>query len=267
MRFKGKTAIITGASSGLGRALALDLARERMNLVLAARNADALNQIATQIESLNSTPMVQPTDVTDQAQCQVLIQRAVEKFGKIDYLILSAGISMWVRFDEITDISILQKVMDTNYFGAVNCILPALPHLKENRGSIVAISSAQAVIGVPHHTGYSASKHALRGFLEALEFEVGDDIHILNVMPGWIRGTNLRANAFAGDGSCLSGTPQHDDQAVGLQDASVRIISSMGKRRRELYIPAKLRVLPWLRVISSGWLKFVIKRAVNKQNR
>lgn len=236
-----------------------------MNLVLAARNTDALNQIGTQVENLDSAVLVQPTDVTDPAQCQIMIERTIEKFGQIDYLILSAGISMWVRFDEITDLSILQKVMDTNYFGAVNCILPALPYLKESSGAIVAISSAQAVIGVPHHTGYSASKHALRGFLEALEFEVGDEIHILNVMPGWIRDTNLRSNAFAGDGTRLSGTPQHDDQAVSLQESSAKIISSMRKRRREIYIPAKLRALPWLRVIAPKWLKVMIKRAMSTQ--
>ena len=236
-----------------------------MNLALSARNSDALGEIATRVEDLGSKALVQPTDVTDQAQCKVMIERTIEQFGQIDYLILSAGISMWARFDEITDLSILQKVMDTNYFGAVNCILPALPYLKENRGSIVAISSAQAVIGVPHHTGYSASKHALRGFLEALEFEVGDEIHILNVMPGWIRDTNLRVNALAGDGTTLSGTPRHDDQAVSLQECSARIISSMRKRRREIYIPAKLKALPWLRVLAPQWLKLIIKRAVNKQ--
>ena len=258
--------MIIGASSGLGKALVLDLAREQMKLVLAARNADALSEVATQVEDLGSAVLVQPTDVRDHVQCQVMIERTVEEFAQINYLILCAGISMWVRFDEITDISILKKVMDTNYFGAVNCILPALPYLKENRGAIVAISSAQAVIGVPHHTGYSASKHALRGFLEALEFEIGDEVHILNVMPGWIRDTNLRGNAFAGDGTRLSGTPQHDNQAVGLQECSDKIISSMRKRRREIYIPAKLKALPWLRILAPRWLKLMIKRAVSKQN-
>ena len=262
---KGKTAVITGASSGLGKTLALDLAREQMNLVLAARNADALTEIAAQVEDLGSAVLVQPTDVTDHVQCRAMIERTMDRFGQIDFLILSAGISMWVRFDEITDLSILRTVMDTNYFGAVNCILPALPHLKENQGSVVAISSAQAVIGVPHHTGYSASKHALRGFLEALEFEMGDEIHILNVMPGWIRDTNLRGNALAGDGTHLSGTPPHDHQAVSLEECSHKIISSMRRRRREIYIPAKLKALPWLRVLAPGWLKVIIKRAVGKQ--
>ena len=115
MTLKGKTAVITGASSGLGKALALDLAREQMKLVLAARNADALSEVATEVENLGSTVLVQPTDVTDHRQCQVMIERAIKEFTHMDYLILSAGISMWVRFDEITDISVLKKVMDTNF--------------------------------------------------------------------------------------------------------------------------------------------------------
>ncbi|MEE2821656.1 MAG: SDR family oxidoreductase [Acidobacteriota bacterium] len=264
---RGKTAVITGASSGLGKMLALDLARKSMNLVLASRNTGALHEIVSQLENSGSNVLVQPTDVTDCAQCKVMIDRAIGEFGQIDYLILNAGISMWIRFDEIVDIAILQKVMDTNYFGAVNCIFPALPYLRENRGAIVAISSAQAVIGVSHHTGYSASKHALKGFLEALEFEVGDEINILNVMPGWIRDTNLRMNAFVGGGTSSRATPKHDNQAVSLQECSDKIISAMRKRRREIYIPSKLKALPWLRVIAPRWMKLLIKRAMNKQSR
>jgi hypothetical protein len=103
--------------------------------------------------------------------------------------------------------------------------------------------------------------------LEALEFEIGDEVHILNVMPGWIRDTNLRGNALAGGKTRLSGTPQHDNQAVGLKECSHKIVSSMRSRRREIYIPAKLKALPWLKVLAPGWLKLLIKRAVNKQNK
>lgn len=264
---EGKTAVITGASSGLGKTLALDLARKQMNLVLAARSVEALNQIAAQVQGLGSAVLVQPTDVTDQAQCQVMIEKTIERFKRIDFLILNAGVSMWVRFDEITDTSILQSIMDTNYFGAVNCIYSALPSLRESHGTIVAVSSAQAVVGIPDHTGYSASKHALKGFLEALEFEMGDEIHVLNVMPGWVRGTNLRASAFRGDGTRMGWTPKHGSQAVSLEQCSAKIVRAMQNRRREIYIPSKLRVLPWLRLIAPGWLKVMVTRAVDRQEK
>ncbi|MDA2933932.1 SDR family oxidoreductase [Acidobacteria bacterium AH-259-D05] len=249
----------------MGKTLTLDLAREQMNLVLAARNVDALNEIATQVESVGSAALVQPTDVTDQSQCKIMIEKTIERFKQIDFLILNAGVSMWVRFDQITDTSILKKVMDTNYFGAVNCIFSALPYLRQNHSTIVAVSSAQAVVGVPNHTGYSASKHALRGFLEALEFEMGDEVHILNVMPGWIRGTNLRASAFKGDGTHTGSTPKHGRGAVSTEECSAKIIRAMQNRRREIYIPSKLNVLPWLRAISPNWMKVIIKRAVDKE--
>ncbi|MFQ5928635.1 MAG: SDR family oxidoreductase [Acidobacteriota bacterium] len=265
MTLKGKTAVITGASSGLGKTLALDLASRQMNLVLAARNVDALNEVAAQVERCGSTVLVQPTDVTDKAQCRVMTDTTMETFKRIDFLILNAGVSMWARFDEITDMSVFRKLMETNYFGAVNCIYSALPHLRQSHGTIVAISSLQAVLGVPKHTGYSASKHALKGLLEALELEMGDEVHILNVMPGWIRDTNLRANAFKGDGTRIGSAPKHGKQSVSLEECSAKIVRAMQDRRREVYIPSKLSFLPWLRLIAPNRLKVMIKREVDKQ--
>ena len=238
-----------------------------MNLVLAARNRKGLTDLAGQVEALGSTARVIPTDVTQADQCRHLIAACVEKFGTIDYLILSAGISMWARFDEITETSIMKKLMETNYLGAVNCIHPALPYLKHSGGTIVAISSLQAVLGVPTHTGYSASKHALKGFLDALEMEIGDQVHILNAMPGWIRGTNLRTNALKGDGVTTGVAHKHDSHTVGVEECSSRILAAMQRRRREIYIPAKLGYLPWLRWIAPNLVRGMIIKAVNKQKK
>ena len=262
---RGKTALITGASSGLGKRLALDLARRKMNLVLAARSVDALTEVAAQAETLGSALLVQPTDVTDQTQCRVTVEKVIDTFGRIDFLILSAGISMWARFEEISDPSIFRKLMETNYLGAINCISPALPYLRASRGTIVAISSAQAVVGMANHTGYSASKHALKGFLEALETEIGEAVHILSVMPGWIQGSNLRTSAFQGDGTPVGRATTHRSYSVSLQECSSKIVSAMGKGARELYIPSRLRWLPWLRLIVPKWLKARIRQVVDRQ--
>ena len=173
---------------------------------------------------------------------------------------------MWVRFDEISDTSLFRTMMEINYMGAVNCIYAALPYLKESHGTIVAISSAQAVVGMPNHTAYTASKHALKGFLEALELEVGDAIHILNVMPGWIKGTNLRANALQGDGTPIGWSRKHNRQAVSLEECSAQIVRAMESGCSELYIPSKLRFVPWLKLIAPRLVKARIKRAVDKQD-
>ena len=238
-----------------------------MNLVLAARNHEALNSVADELRQVGSIVCVQPTDVTDQAQCEALIERAIETFKEIDVLILNAGLSMWVRFDQINDTSLFRTMMEINYMGAVNCIYMALPYLKESQGTIVAISSAQAVMGMPNHTAYTASKHALKGFLEALELEVGDAIHILNVMPGWIKGTNLRVNALQGDGTPIGWERKHNRYAVSLEDCSAQIIRAMEGGCRELYIPSKLRFVPWLKLIVPQLVKGRIKRAVDKQDK
>jgi len=233
-----------------------------MNLVLAARSTEPLRGVAAEIESLGASVLAQVTDVTDDSQCRALIDRAVERFGQIDFLILNAGVGMWIRFEEIRDPSIFQSVMDTNYFGAVNCVRWALPHLKQARGTIVAILSLQAVLGVPDHTAYTASKHALKGFLDALELELADRIHIVSILPGWVSGTSLRANAFKGE---RRSAPKHDRQAVSVERCASIIIRAMESHRREVFIPTKLRYLYWLKHISPSLMKWIIGRAIRKQ--
>ena len=168
-----------------------------MNLVLASRSESELAQVAVEVEALGSSALVQATDITELDRCRELVAKAVARFASLDYLILCAGVSMWSRFEAVTDLGIFKRLVDVNYLGTVHCVHYALPHLKRNRGTIVAISSVQGVLGIPNHSGYAASKHALAGFLEVLEQELGGAVHILNVMPGWVprdepQGTRVR---------------------------------------------------------------------------
>ena len=264
---KGKTAIITGASLGLGRQMALDLASRQMNLALAAPNQPELAQVGEEVEEKGGKALVQVTDVTDPEQCKSLIDETLKSFQALDYLVLSAGISMWAPFEQVTDVSIFRRLMEVNYLGAVHCIHAALPYLRKSRGTIVAISSAQAVMSLPLHSGYSASKHALRGFLEALELELGDEVRILNVLPGWIRGTSLRSYALSADGTSVGHTKKkHSKDSVSVEECSARIVQAMQGRARDLYIPSKLRLIPWLKLLAPGWLASKIRRAVEKQD-
>ena len=237
-----------------------------MNLVLASRSESELAQVAVEVEALGSSALVQATDITELDRCRELVAKAVARFASLDYLILCAGVSMWSRFEAVTDLGIFKRLVDVNYLGTVHCVHYALPHLKRNRGTIVAISSVQGVLGIPNHSGYAASKHALAGFLEVLEQELGGAVHILNVMPGWVRGTNLRAHAFGGDGSSLGRASDKPKKAsVSVEECSSRIVEAMAGNDRTLYIPSKLRFLPWLKLIAPGWLKSSIKRAVQRQ--
>ena len=131
---------------------------------------------------------------------------------------------------------------------------------------VVAIASVQGKIGVPLHTGYVASKHAVLGFLETLRMEV-DDVHILTVLPHWLRGTDLRQSAFGKDGETLGESSRpHNKESISLEDCSVAILKAMQKRKRELVIPWKLRALPWLQLINPKIVEWLVKGKVEAQN-
>ncbi len=266
-QLKGSTAVITGASSGLGRALALELADRRMKLVLAARRLDRLEELCRELEKKGSPALAHSTDVTRPEECRGLMERAAEHFSGIDYLILNAGLSMWVPLREVTELDVFRRLIEVNYLGVVHCAHAALPYLLESRGMIVAISSAQAVFGMPRHTGYAASKHAVRGFLEGLEMECGDRVRFLEVMPGWVRGTDLRSSALGGDAKSIGASRRpHGRDSVTAEECARRIVAGIESGARDLYIPSKLRLVPWLKLIFPRWTKAKIRRAVEKEH-
>lgn len=234
---------------------------------MAARNQDALNEVAEMCKRSGSPlPLTVRTDVTDAEQCRAMVEQAVKQHGSLDYLILNAGISMWSRFEDVTDASIFHKIMDVNYLGVVHCIHSALPHLKKNRGSIVAISSIQGKMGMPFHSGYAASKHALHGFLDSLRMEL-NDVHILTVMPHWISGTSLRENAFGTDGQKIGlSKRQHTKESISLDVCSQAIIKAMIRRKRDVAIPPKLNFVPWLKLIAPGFLRKLVLRKLKSQD-
>ena len=168
--FKGKTVVVTGASSGIGRALAEYFAAAGANAVLGARHEDALREIVGRIGAAGGHAAYAVCDVTREADCKRLIDTAVDTFGGVDVLICNAGISMRALFDEV-DLAVLHKLMDVNFWGCVNCTKYALPYIQKARGSIVGVSSVAGIHGLPGRTGYSASKYAMTGFLETIRIE------------------------------------------------------------------------------------------------
>lgn len=259
-------ALITGASSGLGRQLALDLAEKGMRLALADFEEKGIAELARLLEEKGAHALPVPVDVTDLQQCQFMARKAIETFGQLDLLGLCAGISMWARFEEITDVSLFRRLIEVNFLGVVNCVHVALPSLCLRQGTLVTISSLQGVLGIPNHTAYAASKHAVNGFLDSLEFEMGDRIRILNVMPGWITGTNLRAHSFNADGSRGGAARKHSRESVTVEECSRLVLSAVARGQRTLFIPRKLRYLPWLRTFAPGLLKRLIAKAVGEQH-
>lgn len=156
-----KVVVITGASSGIGKALAEKFAAEGFDLVLAARRIDRLEELQKKLSNVEVLPV--KTDVTSIEDCQNLIDKAIEKFGKINILINNAGISMRASFEDL-ELDVLHKLMNVNYWGTVYCTKFALPHILKEKGSIVGVISTGGYIGLPGRTGYSGSKFAVRGF-------------------------------------------------------------------------------------------------------
>lgn len=167
---RNKTVVITGASSGIGEAMARVYAAQGARVVLGARSAEKLEQLAAAIREAGGQAAWCAVDVTDPARCKALVDTAVQAFGGIDVLICNAGISMRALFDDV-ELSVLHRLMDVNFWGTVNCCKYALPYVQASHGSIVGVSSVAGLHGLPGRTGYSASKYAMTGFLETLRIE------------------------------------------------------------------------------------------------
>ena len=260
-----KVFIVTGASSGIGEELSKALALKGAKVVCAARRNDELERVCNSISSSGGSALAVQTDITDLEQCRTLVQGALAAHGRIDGIILNAGVSMWARFEEITDIEFFRELMNTNYMGAVNCCHAALPYLKEVRGKIVSCSTAQAIMGFPNHSGYVASKHALHGFLSTLAMEHKGEITILEAVLSWIRGTNLRGNAFGPDGKKHGqSSRQHSNESVSLEVCVEKIIHAIERDNTTIYIPKKLALIPFLNAFFKRFLEWKVNNKIDE---
>ena len=248
--------------------MATEFAATGAKIALFSPEAEKQAEVARRCVELGGSAVSVVGDVTREEDCGNLAARALSEFGSIDYLIANAGISMWARFAEVDDLEVFRRLAEVNYLGAVNCIHFALPHLLASKGMVVAITSIQGKIGVPLHTGYVASKHALQGFCEALRMELhGSGVDILTVLPHWLRGTDLRKNAFGKDGRTLgAASKRHSKESISLEEAAHAIMRATYKRKRSLVIPWKLRLLLALNMFCPGLAENLILGAVKHQD-
>jgi NAD(P)-dependent dehydrogenase (short-subunit alcohol dehydrogenase family) len=192
--FSGNVVLITGASEGIGRALAEALAPQGPKLVLAARNAERLESLAESCWAAGAEVLVVPGDLTEEAQGRALVEATVARFGRLDTLVANAGRTMWARVDEIRDTGIFRGVMELNYFSVVWLTLAALPHLKASRGRIVPVASLAGLTGVPSRSAYCASKHAVIGLMRSAAAELGPlGIRVNTLNPGPVDNRMMRS--------------------------------------------------------------------------
>ncbi len=264
---KGKNYLITGASAGLGKAFAFELASRGANLTLAARRHERLVEIKEDILKLSpkSDILVVKTDVCDKESTKHLISQSMAHFGRLDAVIANAGQSMWSRFRDIADPDELQSLMQLNYMGLVYSAFYALPHLRKSRGSFVAISSLQGAIPVPYHAGYVAAKYAVNGLIETIRQEE-PDIHFLLASPSWIAGTELRSHAVSGaSADAIKVNTKHGKQVITAEECARLIIEALMAKKTSIYIPKKYGIVPLLRYLLPATVDRIIKAKVDKQ--
>ena len=260
--FSDNVVIVTGASEGIGRALALALAPQRPLLVVAARSLERLESLARECRELGATVLPVATDVTDESQCAALIDETIETFGRIDTLVANAGATMWTRLDALENTDVLRRVMDVNYFGAVYCTRAALPHLKKNAGRIVAVASVAGLTGVPERTGYSASKHAMVGFFDSLRIELaGSGVTVTVVAPDFVV-SQIHRRAIGADGRPLGETPMQEDRIMTAERCAELIIDAMANRKRLLITSRRGRLGRWFKLLAPGLIDRIAARAI-----
>jgi dehydrogenase/reductase SDR family protein 7B len=263
---KEKVVIITGATSGIGKALAFEFGLRGSRIVITGRNADALSAASRQLTEKGVIAHAICADVTLPEDNKRMAEETLKTFGRIDVLINNAGISMRAIFEDVNP-DVIRKVMDINFYGAVYATKYCLPDIIRNRGSIVGISSIAGFRGLPARTGYSASKFALNGFLESLRTELlNSGVHVLTACPGFTA-SNIRKRSLTQDGSSQGESPRLEEKMMTAEECAAHIYRATVRRKRTLVLTlqGKLVVLlnKWLPSLADRIVYNVMRREAN----
>ncbi len=263
-KIESKIVIVTGASSGIGEALAREYARAGAKVVLGARQEDKLREITAQIQADGGEATFCKCDVVVEDECKKLVTTAVETYGGVDILICNAGLSMRALFDDL-DLKVMHRLMDVNFWGCVNCVKFALPYIQASKGSIVGVSSVAGLHGLPARTGYSASKYAMTGFLETIRIEnLKKGIHVMITCPGFTA-SNVRFSALTADGSSQGETPRVEDKMMTSEEVAQIIMRDTAKRKRLCLMEFDGYATHWVKKFFPAFLDKMFYAAMAKE--
>jgi len=265
MKLNDKVVIITGASSGIGKALAIEFASRGANLVLAARQYVALCELTESlIKQYNIQAVAVQCDVSNEEDCSHLIKQTILTFNKIDVLVNNAGVTMRALFKDV-DLKVLKTLMDVNFWGTVYCTKYALPHIQKTGGSIVGVSSIAGYKGLPGRSGYSASKFAMNGFLDALRIEnLKTGVHVLTACPGFTA-SNIRNTALAKDGSQQGESTLEEDKMMTAEEVAKIIVDGVENRTRTLIMTGQGKATVMLSKFFPAWLDKLVYKTFAKE--
>lgn len=254
---ENKVIIITGGSSGIGRAMAFEFGLKGSKILITGRNKSELDKTVDDLTRQGISVIGFQADVSLESDNRRMAEAAVNTYGRIDVLINNAGISMRALFEEV-DLEVVKKVMDINFYGVLYATKYCLPEIKKNKGSIVGISSIAGYRGLPGRAGYSASKFALNGFLEVLRTELlKTGVHVLTASPGFTA-SNIRKRSLTKDGSSQGESPRNEEKMMSAEECARHIYNAVKNRRRTLILTTQGK----LAVFLNKWLPGLADRMV-----
>jgi short-subunit dehydrogenase len=256
--FQNKVVLVTGASSGIGKAITIEFLRLGAKVAICARNETQLKSFAAELNT--NRVFAKATDVSQENQCKEFVETTHAHFGQIDILVNNAGISMRALFQDL-DLQVLKQSMDINFWGTVYMSKYALPFIIKNRGTIAGISSIAGYKGLPCRTGYSASKFAMQGFLESLRIEMLPlQVNVMWISPGFVA-SNIRNKALNADGE----TPLDEKKLMSPETCAKLIIEAIAQRKRTLVMTFQGKLTVWMNKFFPSFVdKQVFKHFANE---
>ena len=256
---KDKVVLITGGTSGIGKALAFAFGRAGASVVITGRNEENLQATGEALTAQHIENLALVADVSREADCARMVTQTISRFGQLDILINNAGISMRALFQDV-DLAVIRQVMDINFYGTVYATKYALPHILQTKGSVLGISSIAGYRGLPGRTGYSASKFAMHGFLETLRTEVLEKgVHVMIACPGFTA-SNIRNTALTAQGQVQGQSPLDEGKIMSAEEVADRILKATRQRKRDLVMTTQGK----LTVFLNKWLPGLTDRLVLK---
>lgn len=251
---------ITGASSGIGEALAYEFNKKGAHLILSSRRAEELERVKNACENHEETVRVLPLDLAETDTLPALAKKAALLFGSIDMLINNGGVSQRAYAVE-TSLETVRRLMEVNFFGTVALTKAVLPGMIEQKsGHIVVISSVMGKIGTKYRSAYAASKHALHGWFDCLRQEVYDhNIDVSLVCPGFVK-TNVTVNALTAEGEKYNKMEKAQESAMPPEEFAKRLLPKLAKQKEEIYIGGSEILAVYVKRLSPRLLNMILKK-------
>lgn len=261
---KDKVVVITGATSGIGKALVYEFSEKGSKIVMCARSEEDLKEISKDLVRKNRQVAFIQADVSVESDCKRLIDTAINTFGKIDILINNAGISMRALFETV-NLEVIEKVMNVNFWGTVYCTKFALPHILKEKGSVIGISSIAGIVGLPGRSGYSASKFAMHGFLQCVRMEnMKKGLHVLVAHPGFTA-SEIRKKSLNKEGLPQGESPRQEEKMMSAEKVAQHIYKAVVNRRKNLILTFEGNAIAFLSKILPNRLDKIIYRSLAKE--